>query len=72
MQTKYLMCIFFVIVTLLSNLCAPVESKVIFYNKNPTVRTGQLLVTHKRSKPCPKGQMRDHRERCRRAIIFGK
>ncbi|XP_030379719.1 uncharacterized protein LOC115627965 [Scaptodrosophila lebanonensis] len=44
--------------------------RLIFYNRVPKVQKGQLLVTHPLSKPCPQGKMRDHRGRCRRAIIF--
>ncbi|KAM7347879.1 uncharacterized protein ACRADG_007365 [Cochliomyia hominivorax] len=55
---------------LLGTLSAPSDGvKVIFYSK-PSVLTSQLLITDNRSKPCPKGHLRDHRNRCRRALTF--
>ena len=62
----------FLIVLLVGTLSATTEAaKVIFYSK-PSVLTSQLLITQNRLKPCPQGHLRDHRNRCRRAIIFSR
>lgn len=64
---------FLIAILLLGVLSASVESsRVIFYNKQPSVLTSQLLITHKRNGPCPKGHLRDHRNRCRRALTFSR
>uniref|UniRef100_A0A1I8MUL2 Secreted protein n=1 Tax=Musca domestica TaxID=7370 RepID=A0A1I8MUL2_MUSDO len=46
--------------------------RVIFYRKDGTVLHSQLLAMQARKAPCPKGQLRDHRNRCRRAVVFGR
>ncbi|TMW48512.1 hypothetical protein DOY81_006410, partial [Sarcophaga bullata] len=63
----------FLIVLLVGTLSVTTEAaKVIFYSK-PSVLTSQLLITQNRLRPCPKpGHLRDHRNRCRRAIIFSR
>ncbi|EDW00536.1 uncharacterized protein LOC6565082 [Drosophila grimshawi] len=44
--------------------------RLIFYSPNSKTLTGQLLVSSRMKRPCPAGKMRDHRDRCRRAVIF--
>ncbi|XP_032580616.1 uncharacterized protein LOC6617491 isoform X2 [Drosophila sechellia] len=46
--------------------------RLIFYNPHTKPLTSQLLVSRRLTKPCPAGKMRDHRDRCRRAVIFGR
>ncbi|XP_053947824.1 uncharacterized protein LOC129239086 [Anastrepha obliqua] len=73
MNTKVVFSIFLTLVIILADLCTSIESrKVIFYNGQHTVQKSQLLSTQIMSKPCPVGRMRDHRNRCRRAIIFSR
>ncbi|XP_054087684.1 uncharacterized protein LOC128922122 [Zeugodacus cucurbitae] len=73
MHTRVLIFIIFALVLIVSNFCTTTEAhKVIFYNQKPSVRKSQLLSTQIMSQPCPRGKMRDHRNRCRRAIIFSR
>ncbi|XP_017479405.1 PREDICTED: uncharacterized protein LOC108370819 [Rhagoletis zephyria] len=73
MHTKVILSLLFAFIVIFANLCTTIESrKVIFYNRQPTVQKSQLLSTQIMSKPCPAGKMRDHRNRCRRAIIFSR
>ncbi|KAH8300930.1 hypothetical protein KR044_004941 [Drosophila immigrans] len=46
--------------------------RLIFYNPQSKTLTGQLLISHRMKRPCPPGRMRDHRDRCRRAVIFAR
>ncbi|KNC25800.1 hypothetical protein FF38_05466 [Lucilia cuprina] len=43
--------------------------KVIFYGKSSVLKS-ELLITQNRAKPCPKGQLLDHRNRCRKVLNF--
>ncbi|XP_012155281.1 uncharacterized protein LOC105664624 [Ceratitis capitata] len=71
MNKTVILSIIFGFVLIISNFFTPIEAnKVIFFNQKPTVQKSQLLSTQIMSKPCPMGKMRDHRNRCRRAIIF--
>ncbi|KAH8298735.1 hypothetical protein KR018_007325 [Drosophila ironensis] len=57
----------------LALLLAQTESRrLIFYSPHSRPLTSQLLVSRKLPRPCPAGKMRDHRDRCRRAVIFGR
>ncbi|XP_017094795.2 uncharacterized protein [Drosophila bipectinata] len=54
-------------------ILAQTESRrLIFYSPHSRPLTSQLLVSRKMPRPCPAGKMRDHRDRCRRAVIFGR
>lgn len=44
--------------------------RLIFFSPNSKTLTGQLLISQRVKRPCPAGKMRDHRDRCRRAVIF--
>ncbi|XP_026846985.1 uncharacterized protein LOC6597862 [Drosophila persimilis] len=46
--------------------------RLIFFNPHSRTLHSQLLVSRKLPRPCPAGKMRDHRDRCRRALIFGR
>lgn len=62
----------FLVILLVGALSTTTEAtRVIFYSK-PSVLTSQLLITQNRLKPCPRGHLRDHRNRCRRAIVFSR
>ncbi|KAH8419939.1 hypothetical protein KR009_004118 [Drosophila setifemur] len=57
----------------MSLILVQVESrKLIFYSPHSRTLTSQLLVSRRVARPCPAGKMRDHRDRCRRAVIFGR
>ncbi|XP_030564697.1 uncharacterized protein LOC115765333 [Drosophila novamexicana] len=45
---------------------------LIFYSPHSKTLTGQLLISQRVKRPCPAGKMRDHRDRCRRAVIFAR
>ncbi|XP_018789384.1 PREDICTED: uncharacterized protein LOC108969218 [Bactrocera latifrons] len=73
MHIRVCLSIFVAFVLIVANFCATTEAtKVIFYNQQPSVRKSQLLSTQIMSQPCPRGKMRDHRNRCRRAVIFSR
>ncbi|XP_023166572.1 uncharacterized protein LOC111596535 [Drosophila hydei] len=46
--------------------------RLIFYSPHSKTLTGQLLISSRVKRPCPAGKMRDHRDRCRRAVIFAR
>ncbi|XP_061387022.1 uncharacterized protein LOC133321967, partial [Musca vetustissima] len=74
MNTKQL-CGLLIISIILMSAMAPLPTsakRVIFYRKDGTVLHSQLLVMDKRKAPCPKGLLRDHRNRCRRAVTFSR
>lgn len=63
-------CIF---VLLLAQCGQPTEARrLIFFSPNSKTLTGQLLISSRVKRPCPAGKMRDHRDRCRRAVIFAR
>ncbi|XP_039961204.1 uncharacterized protein LOC120775206 [Bactrocera tryoni] len=73
MHIRVIVSILFAFVLIVANFCATTEArKVIFYNQQPSVKKSQLLSTQIMSQPCPRGKMRDHRNRCRRAVIFSR
>jgi len=73
MHAMHLLISLLIALLLFCNLSIPTEStRVIFFNKTAKIERGQLLVTERRVRPCPNGQMRDHRNRCRKIINFGK
>ncbi|XP_049311051.1 uncharacterized protein LOC125778281 [Bactrocera dorsalis] len=73
MHIRVIVSIFVAFVLIVVNFCATTEArKVIFYNQQPSVQKSQLLSTQIMSQPCPRGKMRDHRNRCRRAVIFSR
>ncbi|KAH8394006.1 hypothetical protein KR200_011284 [Drosophila serrata] len=74
MQLQRLLILTFVIIALI--LCQSSRTtearRLVFYSPKSRTLTSQLLVSRKLAKPCPAGKMRDHRDRCRRALIFGR
>ncbi|XP_033150240.1 uncharacterized protein LOC108607266 [Drosophila busckii] len=60
------------LITLLLLQCSQTTEarRLIFYNKHPSTYHSQLLVSQRFRPECPVGKMRDHRGRCRRAVIF--
>lgn len=70
---RFIVFILFAFVLIVSEFWATTEAtKVIFYNQKSSVQKSQLLSTQIMSQPCPRGKMRDHRNRCRRAVIFSR
>lgn len=74
MQLQRLLMLTFVVVALILAQSPRITEarKLIFFSPKSRTLTSQLLVSRKLSKPCPAGKMRDHRDRCRRAVIFGR
>ncbi|KAH8416479.1 hypothetical protein KR222_005522 [Zaprionus bogoriensis] len=60
-----------ILALLLAQCGQPAEARrLIFYSPHSRTLTGQLLISQRMKRPCPAGKMRDHRDRCRRAVIF--
>ncbi|XP_034482969.1 uncharacterized protein LOC117788337 [Drosophila innubila] len=74
MQRKRLLLLVGCILTLILAQSIPTTEarRLIFYNPHSKTLTGQLLISHRVKRPCPAGKMRDHRDRCRRAVIFAR
>lgn len=68
-------CVLFIITIIMMSSFAPIPTeakKVIFYSTKQKILHSQLLSMEARSAPCPKGQIRDHRKKCRRALTFSR
>ncbi|XP_046802497.1 uncharacterized protein LOC111683182 [Lucilia cuprina] len=63
---------FIIIILLLGVLSAPTESKKVIFFGKPSINLSQLLITQNRGKPCQKGFLLDHRNRCRRVLSFSR
>lgn len=68
----YLIAAFILMALIVLSATSETESKrVIFYGpRKNIVYTGQILSSSAKKEPCPKCQMRDHRNRCRRIVSF--
>ncbi|KAH8386613.1 hypothetical protein KR093_001596 [Drosophila rubida] len=74
MQLQRIILLVGCLLTLLLTQCSQTTEarRLIFYNPQSKTLTGQLLISHRIKRPCPAGRMRDHRDRCRRAVIFAR
>ncbi|XP_065366071.1 uncharacterized protein LOC135959015 [Calliphora vicina] len=63
---------FMIVILLMGVLNAPTEGKKVIFFGKPSILTSQLLITQNRGKPCGKGQLLDHRNRCRRVLTFSR